>query len=53
MDSWDEEVRRFMLEEEEEDDELFFVLVPTLQLGMHDEKELEHTSVWAYSVQFN
>jgi len=23
MDSWDEEVRRFMLEEEEEDDELF------------------------------
>ena len=28
MDSWDEEVRRFMLEEEEEDDELFLVLVP-------------------------
>jgi len=25
-----------MLEEEEEDDELFFVLVPTLQLGMYD-----------------
>ena len=27
MDSWDEEVKWFMLEEEEEDDELFFVLV--------------------------
>ena len=53
MDSWEEEIRRFMLEEEEEDDELFFVLVPALQLGMYDEKELEHTSVWAYSVQFN
>ena len=53
MDSWDEEVKWFMLEEEEEDAELFFVLVPTLQLGMYDEKELEHTSVWAYSVQFN
>ena len=53
MDSWEEEVRRFMLEKEEEDDELFFVLVPALQLGMYDEKELEHTSVWAYSVQFN
>ena len=45
MDFWEEEVRRFMLEEEEEDDELFFVLVPALQLGMHDEKEPEHTSV--------
>ena len=45
MDSWNEEVRRFMLEEEEEDDELFRVLVPTLQLGMYDEKESEHTSV--------
>ncbi|KAG2613213.1 hypothetical protein PVAP13_4KG348776 [Panicum virgatum] len=45
MDSWDEEVRRFMLEEEEEDHELFFVLVPALQLGMYDEKEPEHTSV--------
>ena len=53
MDSWDEEVKWFMLEEEEEGDELFFALVPTLQLGMYDEKELEHTSVWAYSVQFN
>ena len=53
MDSWDEEVKWFMLEEEEEGDELFFVLVPTLQLGMYDEKELEHTSVWAYWVQFN
>ena len=40
MDSWDEEVRRFMLEEEE-DDELFLVLVPALQLAMYDEKELE------------
>ena len=45
MDSWEEEVRRFMLEEEEEDDELFFVLVPALQLGMYDEKEPKHTSV--------
>ncbi|KAG2576849.1 hypothetical protein PVAP13_6NG061001 [Panicum virgatum] len=45
MDSWEEEVRIFMLEEEEEDDELFFVLVPALQLGMYDEKEPEHTSV--------
>ena len=53
MDSWDEEVKWFMLEEEEEDDELFFVLVPTLPLGVYDEKEPEHTSVWAYSVQFN
>ena len=41
MDSWDEEVRRFMLEEEEEDDELFLVLVPALQLAMYDEKEPE------------
>ena len=45
MDSWDEEVRRFMLEEEEEDDELFLVLVPALQLAMYDEKEPEHTSI--------
>jgi len=28
MDSWDEEVRRFMLEEEEEDDELFLSWSP-------------------------
>jgi len=41
MDSWDEEVRRFMLEEEEEDDELFLILVPALQLAMYDEKEPE------------
>ena len=41
MDSWDEEIRRFMLEEEEEDDELFLVLVPALQLAMYDEKEPE------------
>ena len=41
MDSWEEEVRRFMLEEEEEDDELFLVLVPALQLAMYDEKEPE------------
>jgi len=41
MDSWEEEIRRFMLEEEEEDDELFFVLVPALQLAMYDEKEPE------------
>ena len=45
MDSWDEEVKWFMLEEEEEDDELFFVLVPALQLCMYHEKEPEHTSV--------
>src|SRR6185312_1937055 len=45
MDSWEEEVRRFMLEEEEEDDELFFVLVPALQLSMYHEKEPDHTSV--------
>ena len=41
MDSWEEEIRRFMLEEEEEDDELFLVLVPALQLAMYDEKEPE------------
>jgi hypothetical protein len=45
MDSWDEEVRRFMLEEEEDDDELFLVLVPALQLAIYDEKEPEHTSI--------
>jgi len=39
MDSWDEEVRRFMLEEEEENDELFLVLVPALQLAMYYKKE--------------
>ena len=43
MDSWENEIRRFMLEEEE-DDELFLLLVPTLQLCMYDEKKSEHTS---------
>ena len=45
MDSWEEEIRRFMLEEEEEDDELFLILVPALQLAMYDEKEPEK---WMY-----
>nr|TKW33550.1 hypothetical protein SEVIR_2G244401v2 [Setaria viridis]TKW33551.1 hypothetical protein SEVIR_2G244401v2 [Setaria viridis] len=31
MESWEDEVRRFMLEEKEEDDELFLVMVPALQ----------------------
>jgi hypothetical protein len=41
MDSWEEEVRWFILEEEEEDDELFLVLVSALQLCIYDEKEPE------------
>ena len=32
MDSWEDQVRRFMLDEEEDDDELFLVMVPALQL---------------------
>ena len=44
MDSWEDQVRRFMLDEEEEDDELFLVMVPALQLCMYDEKMPEHTS---------
>ena len=32
MDSWEDQVRRFMLDEEEEDDELFLVMVHALQL---------------------
>ncbi|KAG2627978.1 hypothetical protein PVAP13_3KG266803 [Panicum virgatum] len=32
MDSWEDQVRRFMLDEEEVDDELFLVMVPALQL---------------------
>ena len=38
MDSWEDQVRRFMLDEEEEDDELFLVMVPALQLCLYDEK---------------
>jgi len=38
MDSWEDQVRRFMLDEEEEDDELFLIMVPALQLCMYDEK---------------
>jgi len=30
MDSWEDQVRRFMVDEEEEDDELFLVMVPAL-----------------------
>ena len=44
MDSWEDQVRRFMLDEEEKDDQLFLVMVPTLQLCMYDEKMQEHTS---------
>jgi len=44
MDSWEDQVRRFMLDEEEVDDELFLVMVPALQLCMYDEKMPEHTS---------
>ena len=44
MDSWEDQVRRFMLDEEEVDDELFLVMVPVLQLCMYDEKMQEHTS---------
>ena len=38
MDSWEDQVRRFMLDEEEEDDNLFLAIVPSLQLCMYDEK---------------
>ncbi|PUZ69871.1 hypothetical protein GQ55_2G159200 [Panicum hallii var. hallii] len=44
MDSWEDQVRRFMSQEEEEDGELFLVMVPALQLCLYDEKMLEHTS---------
>nr|XP_034596986.1 uncharacterized protein LOC117858087 isoform X2 [Setaria viridis]XP_034596993.1 uncharacterized protein LOC117858087 isoform X2 [Setaria viridis] len=44
MESWEDEVRRFVLEEEEEDDELFLVMVPTLQQCLYEEKRPEHTS---------
>ncbi|XP_034571864.1 protein ANTAGONIST OF LIKE HETEROCHROMATIN PROTEIN 1-like [Setaria viridis] len=44
MESWEDEVRRFMLEEEEEDDELFLVMVPALQQCLYEEKRSEHTS---------
>jgi hypothetical protein len=30
MGSWEEHVRRFLLEEEEDDDELFFVILPAI-----------------------
>ena len=44
MDSWEDQVRRFMLDEEENDDQLFLVMVPALQLCMYNEKMQEHTS---------
>jgi hypothetical protein len=44
MASWEDDLRRFMLEHEEGDHELFLVVVCALQLFMHDEKMPEHTS---------
>ena len=44
MDSWEDQVRRFMLDEEEEDDELFLVMVPALQLCLYSEKMPELNS---------
>ena len=44
MDSWEDQVRRLMLDEEEGDNKLFLVMVPALQLCMYDEKIPEHTS---------
>nr|XP_034604880.1 uncharacterized protein LOC117864920 [Setaria viridis] len=44
MESWEDKVRRFMLEKEEEDDELFLVTVPALQQCLYEEKRSEHTS---------
>ncbi|XP_004963861.1 uncharacterized protein LOC101765132 [Setaria italica] len=43
MESWEDEVRRFMLEEEE-DEELFLAMVPALQQCLYEEKRPEHTS---------
>jgi hypothetical protein len=44
METWEDDLRRFILEQEEEDDEFFLVLVPALQLCLYDEKRPEHTS---------
>jgi hypothetical protein len=44
METWEDDLRRFMLEQEEEDDDFFLVLLPALQLCLSDEKRPEHTS---------
>jgi hypothetical protein len=44
METWEDDLRRFMLEQEEEDDEFFLILLPALQLCLYAEKRPEHTS---------
>jgi hypothetical protein len=44
METWEDKLRKIMLEQEEEGDELFLVLVPTLQFCLYNEKMPEHTS---------
>ena len=44
MGSWEEHVRRFLLEEEEDDDELFFVILPAINTYLSEEKKPIHTS---------
>jgi hypothetical protein len=36
METWEDDLRRFMLEQEEDDDEFFLVLLPALQLCLYD-----------------
>jgi len=47
MDSWEDQVRRFMLDEEEEDDELFLVMVPALIVPIRWEDAIAYLiSIW-------
>jgi hypothetical protein len=44
MGSWEELVRKFLLEEEEDDEEFFFILLPAILQFLYEEKRSIHTS---------
>ncbi|WVZ70489.1 hypothetical protein U9M48_019151 [Paspalum notatum var. saurae] len=43
MDSWEEQIRQFLLDKEEDDDDLFFVILPAIIPYLSEEKEHIHT----------
>jgi hypothetical protein len=38
MESWEDELNRFLLEEEEEDDELFLIVIPAIIACLYEAK---------------